>query len=367
MTLFESLTRQALRRPAPAGVAAAAAGDAGEMPAPAPQSAPASARKPRTRLGIALGGGAARGWAHIGVLHTLARHNLFPDVVAGTSIGAVVGGCDSAGKLPELETFARSLTKTRVVGLMDFHLGGAGLIAGGRLKRLLDRDLGQIRIEELSAKFVAIATEINSGHEIWLTHGPLVDAIRASYALPGVFNPVKLGGRWLMDGALVNPVPVTAARALGADVVICVNLNGDLSRRGTTIQSHSAEPDSHDILPLEEGEAGHEPRPTGWLGSQFHAVRDVARSWRGGPAQKAEHGPGLAAVMIDAFNITQDRISRSRLAGDPPDVMIAPKLGNIGLFEFHRAEEVIELGALATERAIDDIKAVMAADSELRR
>jgi NTE family protein len=305
----------------------------------------------RPKIGLALGGGAARGWAHIGVLEVLTETGYTPDVIAGTSIGAVVGGCYMAGKLPQLAEFAASLTKRRVVGLMDFHIGGAGLIGGGRLKRLLERDLAGERIETLPKRFVAIATELGTGHEIWLTHGPLVEALRASYALPGVFDPVKLGGRWLMDGALVNPVPVTACRALGADVVICVNLNSDLAGRGTTIQHHAADPDP-EILPELD------VRPTSrWLGGITGAARRV-RSLVG---RQNEDRPGLAGVMIDAFNITQDRISRSRLAGDPPDVMIGPKLGRMGLFDFHRAEETIELGRQATRRSLDDIEAAIAA------
>lgn len=316
----------------------------------------AQPRQGRPRIGLALGGGAARGWAHIGVLEVLTEAGYAPDVIAGTSIGAVVGGCFSAGKLPELADFANGLTKRRVVGLMDFHIGGAGLIAGGRLKRLLERDLAGIRIEALSQRFVTIATELGSGHEIWLTHGPLVEALRASYALPGVFDPVKLGGRWLMDGALVNPVPVTAARALGADIVICVNLNSDLAGRGTVIQNHAAEPDE---LPAEQMVPELEVRPASrWLGG----ITGAARRVRGLVGRPAEDRPGLAGVMIDAFNITQDRISRSRLAGDPPDVMIGPKLGRVGLFDFHRADETIELGRQATRRALDEIAAVIAAN-----
>jgi len=308
-------------------------------------------RRGRPKIGLALGGGAARGWAHIGVLEVLAEAGYAPDVIAGTSIGAVVGGCFAAGKLPQLSEFAASLTKRRVVGLMDFHIGGAGLIAGGRLKRLLDRDLTGIRVEELPLRFVAIATELGTGHEIWLTHGPLVEALGASYALPGVFDPVKLGGRWLMDGALVNPVPVTAARALGADIVICVNLNSDLAGRGTVIQNHAADPDP--VVPELD------IRPTSrWLGG----ITGAARRMRGLVGRQADDRPGLAGVMIDAFNITQDRISRSRLAGDPPDVMIGPKLGRVGLFDFHRADETIEFGRHAARRALDEIAAVVAAN-----
>ena len=302
----------------------------------------------RPKIGLALGGGAARGWAHIGVLEALDEAGYAPDVIAGTSIGAVVGGCFAAGKLAELTEFARSLTKRRVVGLMDFHIGGAGLIGGGRLKRLLERDLAGVQIADLPPKFAAIATELGTGHEIWLTRGSLVDALRASYALPGVFDPVKLGGRWLMDGALVNPVPVSAARALGADVVLCVNLNTDMAGRGTVIQSHGADPDPEPFDPEQP------PVVSGWFGG----VRDRVRGFVG----RNNDQPGLAGVMIDAFNITQDRISRSRLAGDPPDVMIGPKLGRVGLFDFHRAEEAIALGRQATERALDEIAAVIAAN-----
>ncbi|MCX7324810.1 MAG: patatin-like phospholipase family protein [Hyphomicrobiales bacterium] len=308
----------------------------------------------KPRLGLALGGGAARGWAHIGVLKTLRKAGLEPDIIAGTSIGALVGGVYAAGRLQDLEDWARSLTKRRMVGLMDFHIGGSGLISGDRLKRLLGTELMDITIEDLPLTYAAIATELGTGHEIWLTHGLLVDAMRASYALPGVFDPVKLGGRWLMDGAMVNPIPVSAARAMGADVVICVNLNGDAGGRGTIIQSHRADLDQNHMTP------DLEIRPTSsWLRS-FSGAAQRVRSLVG-RAQDENPAPGLVGVMIDAFNITQDRISRSRLAGDPPDSMISPRLGKIGLFDFHRAHETIEQGAIAAERALDDILAAIAA------
>ena len=290
----------------------------------------------KLKIGLALGGGAARGWSHIGVMRVLERAGIVPDVIAGCSIGAVVGGCYAAGKLDPLEAFAKSLTKRRVMGLLDFHFTGAGLIAGGRLQRLLDQDLTDLRVETLPIRFCTIATELVTGHEIWLTKGALVDAMRASYALPGVFDPVFLRGRWLMDGALVNPIPITAARALGADVVICVNLNSEVRARGTVIYDASEPVEDEIVAEIEE--------PRRW--GIFPSPR--AKS----PKRPA---PGMATVMVDAFNITQDRIARSRLAGDPPDVMVAPKLARMGLFEFHRAEECIELGRQAAERALPDI------------
>ena len=305
------------------------------------------------KIGLALSGGAARGWAHIGVIKALVANGITPDVIAGTSIGSLVGGVWAAGKLPELEDWVRAINKRRILGLMDFRFGGAGLIAGGRLADLLVKNLGDMKIENLPVRFAAIATELGTGHEIWLTQGSLSDAMRASYALPGIFNPVKVAGRWLMDGALVNPVPVTAARALGARVVIAVNLNADMFGRGTVIQNHGLdeEPDADAVTV----EITHETR----LGSMFRIDRLIRRQFFG---DRAHDGPsGISAVMVDAFNITQDRISRSRLAGDPPDVLLSPKLGNIGLFDFANAAQAIKLGEEAVERGLEEVHEAMAA------
>jgi NTE family protein len=291
------------------------------------------------KIGLALGGGAARGWSHIGVLRILHEAGIVPDVIAGCSIGAAVGGCYAAGKLDELETFALSLTKRRVMGLLDFHITGSGLIGGGRLQRLLEQDLTGQRIEGLPMRFCTVATELVTGHEVWLTKGPLVQAMRASYALPGIFDPVLIRGRWLMDGALVNPIPITAARALGAELVICVNLNSEVRARGTVLPYNEESSDEAEIEA-----AINEPK----LWGLFPSSR-VDRP-------KRPNAPGIATVMIDAFNITQDRVARSRLAGDPPDIMIAPRLARMGLFEFHRAAECIELGRQAAERALPDIR-----------
>jgi NTE family protein len=303
------------------------------------------------KIGLALSGGAARGWAHIGVIRALIANGIVPDVIAGTSIGALVGGVWAAGKLDELEAWTRAINRRRILGLMDFRLGGAGLIAGTRLAELLARNLGDTRIENLPIRYAAIATEIGTGHEIWLTQGNLALAMRASYALPGIFHPVKVAGRWLMDGALVNPVPVTAARALGARVVIAVNLNADLFGRGTVIQNHGLEIEPEAV----SVEIARETR----LGSMFRIDRMIRRQFFG---NRTQDGPsGISAVMIDAFNITQDRISRSRLAGDPPDVLLSPKLGNIGLFDFGNAATAIQLGAEAVERGLDEIREATAA------
>src|SRR4029078_6580801 len=186
----------------------------------------------RPTIGIALGGGAARGWAHIGVLRTLIDAGLEPDIVAGTSIGAVAGACYVTGRLSELEDFAGGLPRRRVFGFLDFNFAGSGLITGQRLSSRLESHLREFNIEGLERKFVAVATELGTGHEVWLNKGSLVNALRASFSLPGIFRPVQLNGRWLIDGALVNPIPVSVCRALGARIVIAVNLSNDVFSKG---------------------------------------------------------------------------------------------------------------------------------------
>jgi NTE family protein len=296
----------------------------------------------KTKIGLALGGGAARGWAHIGVIKALVEAGVKPDIIVGTSIGAVVGACHSAGNLDALTDFARGLTRRRVFGYLDFNLAGTGLINGQRLCDRLGHELGDLCIEDLNPRFTAVATEIGTGHEIWLSRGCLVDAVRASYALPGIFRPVKINGRWLFDGALVNPIPVSVCRAHGARYVIAVNLNFDVCGRGT-IDPHF-EPEVATEPP--------EPEPQTIPGKNGRAVRRLLQRQLFG---RGEAAPGISKVMVEAFNIVQDRIARSRLAGDPPDAMINLRLSDIGLFDFHRAQELIARGEEAAKRSLADM------------
>ncbi len=297
-------------------------------------------------IGLVLGSGAARGFAHIGVMRALMAHGIKPDIIVGTSMGALVGGCYATGQLDTLETWARSLTMRRVIGYLDVKIGGSGLIRGGRLTHQLEASIGDSNIEDLPIRFAAIATEIGTGHEVWLTHGSLALALRASYALPGIFPPVHLGGRWLVDGALVNPVPVSAARALGARVVIAVNIDADRFGRGVTIASHGADPgDAQSIAPPVEPRNGF-ARLRGIFGAERALKREII---------SRDDRPGFSTVMVESFNIMQDRLTRMRLAGDPPDVHITPRIGHVGWLDFHRAAESIAVGQAATEKAINSI------------
>lgn len=271
----------------------------------------------KAKLALALGGGAARGWAHIGVLRALDEAGIEVGMVAGTSIGALVGGCYLAGKLDELESFARSLTMRRLAGLLDLTIGGSGLLGGMRLTKRMREHLEGLSIEELDRPFVAVATELHTGHEVWIGNGSLITALRASYALPGIFEPVTCNNRTLVDGALVNPVPTSVCRAYEQPLVVAVNLNYDIFGRSAVVK-HSA---------------------------SFQAIEQ--------PRTKVkEHHLGLPGVMVQAFNIIQERISRARLAGDPPDLALHPRLSDIGLSEFHRAGEAIDRGYMETMNQI---------------
>jgi NTE family protein len=298
----------------------------------------------RPVIGLALGGGAARGFAHIGIIRTLMAHGIVPHVVVGTSIGSVVGGAYVAGHLDRLEEWARGLQPRNIFGYLDIRLNGSGLIGGEKLAAQLEAALGQTLIEDLPMKYASVATEVRTGHEIWLTHGRIVEAMRASYALPGIFSPVLIGDRWLVDGALVNPVPVSAARALGAEIVIAANLSSDVFTHSTTIYSHGQP------VAVPETVIAETP-PKRRFSKLFSPERTVKREFFGGGGR-----PGISSVMADAFNIMQDRITRARLAGDPPDLLITPRVGQIGWFDFHRAADLIAFGARAAERALDAIE-----------
>ena len=289
-------------------------------------------------IGLALGGGVARGWCHIGILRTLIRAGFEPDIIAGTSIGAVVGGLHLAGKLDELEAWARSLDAKRVRAMMDISVTSGGLIAGRKLSDLLDTYVGGVAIENLTRNFAAVTTELRTGHEKWLRSGPLSTALRASYALPGVFPAVNIDGRFHVDGALTNPVPTAAARAMGGRLVIGVGLHVD---------GQQADDDMSEPGPFGDDDGSW----TDWI----RPDRMVAKMIFG----PRKDGPGISATMTGALNIILDRLTRMRLAADPADVMIEPDVSHIGLLEFDRADELIALGGQAAERALPLIERLM--------
>lgn len=306
----------------------------------------------RPPIGLALGGGVARGWAHIGALRALIEADIEPDIIAGTSIGAVVGAAYIAGQLDALEKWARSLDKRRVIQYMDLSWGGSGLMKGDRLVKVLNRYLKDVKIEDFDKRFAAVACDLRTGYEVWLQQGAVVPAIRASYALPGAFEPVKIDNRYMIDGALVNPVPVSTCRALGAHLVIAVSLNGDAFGPPATThevnfdETAASDLDLHELSSIAQ-QSVNKLRPD----------RILLKSLLGGT--KPGKSPRIGSVMMGTLNIVMDRLSRSRLAGDPPDVFVAPRIGHIGMLEFTRAEELIERGYRAMQHEIPLIRSVI--------
>ena len=296
-------------------------------------------------IALALGGGMARGFAHIGVLKVLNQNNIYPSIVAGTSIGALVGGAYLTGKLDELEDWARSLNRFKVFSYLDFRVRSAGLIGGNKLEKVMKEHFEGVDIESLPHPFIAIASDLITGHEVWLRKGNLIDAMKASFALPGVFPPVERNHRHLVDGALVNPVPVSVCQALGARLTIAVDLHADLigkaAKPGTNFQTVAG----FDVFDEKDVPKEEQKR----FSSGF-----AKRLFR-----REENNPSLFGVMMSALGIIQDRITRSRLAGDPPDVHIKPRIGHVGMLEFERADELIKLGEEAAERAIPKIQTAM--------
>ena len=289
---------------------------------------PVTRHKPR--IGLALGSGGARGWSHIGVIHALHELGVKPDVVCGTSIGALVGTAYAAGDLERLEQWLRELGRGDVLKLMDVAWGG-GLIKGRRLFELFAAHVTDRDFAALALPCGVVATDLATGREIWLREGPLLEAVRASIAMPGLFTPVERDGMLLVDGGLVNPVPVSMCRALGAEVVIAVDLGWAKLGR---FRRH--------VAPIQGG-----LRAPSWLDRLTRLVRRGELS----EAEERRNAPSIVEAIMTSIDIMQVRVARSRLAGDPAEVMVTPLLPDFATMDFHRAAEAIEEGRAAVERA----------------
>ena len=297
-------------------------------------------RKPR--VGLALGSGSARGWAHVGVIRALERAGIRPDLVCGTSIGALVGAAYVAGELARFEQWLLGLGVKEVLALMDVRMNG-GMIKGERLMEFFRRNFIDRPIEDLRMPFAAVATALHSGAEVWLREGSTVEAVRASIALPALFAPVVREGRVLVDGALVNPVPVSLARAMGADIVIAVDLSSDMLNRRSR-----AEP---------EPEAAA-AEVSAWRRKLQENLGALMNARPAGDQDDRTKLPSILEVVTTSLNIMQARICRSRMAGEPPDAIVAPRLAHLGLLDYHRAREAIEEGERAVEAALPGLNAL---------
>lgn len=315
------------------------------------------------KLGIVFGSGSARGWAHIGVMNELSKMGITPHVVTGTSIGALVGAAVASHRLSELETWVRTLNNWQVLGLLDWGVGRGGLINGEKVFEKVADTIGDMQFNDLNMPFGAVATDLYTGREAWLTEGTVKTALRCSCAIPGILAPAMFDGRWMVDGATVNPIPVSLCRALGADFVIAVDLNSEKSnmiaktqkpyfpddkrRQPTTpevpVMTDEQETLSEDPPPARPPEDEDASRFGNLLVKGRQYLQQIAERRQFNKENKVKT-PDLFAVMSGCIDIMQDRITRSRLAGEPPDVVLQPKLGRYGIMEFDKANELIEEG-----------------------
>lgn len=304
----------------------------------------ASSRRPR--IGLALGAGGARGWCHVGVVSALAEMGVQPDVIAGCSMGAFVGAAVAGDRLEALETWGHELTALRVLNYIDMRLTGGGLVGGQQIARLLEEVGLPEKIEELRLPFATVATDLQTGEELWLRSGPLVPAVRGSLSIPGVFRPYPHDGRWLVDGALCDPVPVAPARALGAQVVIAIDPNATAGRPlWEAVRAESLG------LALIGRAAQAEVLP--------ERLRTLLMPQREEGAEDEPVPPGYLEVVSTSLDIMQTTILRQRLAADPPEVFLEADLRDVGILELHRAEEAIAHGRELVEAAANDIEAAL--------
>ncbi len=299
----------------------------------------------QVKIGVALGSGAAKGWAHIGVLRALAELGIAPQVVAGCSIGAFVGAAYAAGKLAALEEWVLSFSSWDVVGLMDLSWRRGGLIEGDKVFEIGGQAIGLNHLDQLTMPFMAVATDLYTGQEVWLDQGELTENIRASCSIPGLMLPKKIGDRYLVDGAVVNPVPVSACRALGADMVIAVDLHGDSRQHQDGVVRMDT--------PVPEAQKSRQSVDSGFMDFLISGRDVLSRLKR---SFSSEH-PSSVAVMHQAMAILEQRHKRSRLVGDPPDAVVLPRVGQIATMEFQRASEAIAAGEAAVARVADQLEA----------
>lgn len=298
------------------------------------------------KIGLALGSGSSRGWSHIGIINELSKLGISPSIVCGTSVGSMVGAAYVKGNLEKLEAWACSLTKFDVAKFLDINFAMTGFVDTQRFHDFLNEYIAddEDTIEDLSKVYAAISTDLETGREIWLREGSLIQAVWASMSMPGLFPAIRYDDRWLVDGGLVNPVPVSVCRALGADIVIAVNLNGDIVGKSFNEPVHAANTE-------ENGSEG--------FGGK---ITELVREYTNLPffnTDDAQQPPSLLDAIAASVNITQDRITRSRMAGEPPDIVFAPKLSDIGLLELYRAKEAIVEGQKCVLRKIPEIEYVL--------
>ena len=309
----------------------------------------------KKKLGIALGSGSARGWSHIGVLNALEESGIKVDYISGTSIGSVVGAVYSIGDIKEFEKFARSIDWKSIVSFIDVTFPGSGLIPGKKVFKMLSEYYKDILIEDLPVPYCTVAADVLTGEEVRFCSGRVKDAVRASVAIPGVFTPFKFEGRVLVDGGIVNPVPVNVVREMGAEVVIAVDLNNCTIERNVQEikKSEGEEKNSSDKKDVEEEDRGK--RIFEMLEEKYNEITGSIRTKLDNLRSK-EHVPNILEILDNTTHIMQRSITENQFKISPPDIIIEPQLGDFRLLDFDRADEAIDEGYKLTMSRMEIIR-----------
>jgi NTE family protein len=308
----------------------------------------------RKTVGLALGSGSSRGWAHIGAIEALEEEGIPIDNVAGSSVGSYVGALYASGSLKSLKEFVLSMDGKKVFSYFDVVLPRSGILNGTkRLKELFSFHTDAEDFSELNIPVMMVATDLTTGKKVVLKSGNILTALRATMSIPGLFAPVMVKGRWLVDGGLVDPVPVGVARALEADVVIAVDLNSGVvshqkpKRKIKPAVPKTVDSTAYDSELLNKMVAYYEHAETSFT-SRINEL-----------LHRESSTPDIIETVMTSINIMQERITRINLAVEPPDVLIQPRLGQLKMMDFDQVEQTIEEGYISVKEKIADIKKLL--------
>lgn len=326
------------------------------------------------KIGLALGSGASRGWAHIGVIQALEEMGVQIDIVTGCSIGSYVGASYASGKLAQLAEWVESLTEWQVFALMGVGFQKGGLVSGQKVFKALQENYSFDTFEELNKPFAAVATDLYSGREVNFTSGSVIEAVKASCAIPGLFPPLLFNNRWLVDGGVVNPVPVNMCRMLGADIVIAVNLSADFRPQSlvtSQIDHGNNQKKTSEFFKRSQQQIQQWFKKSGDIevkGQEFlneeclemlkptNVDQQTLENVQSDDHIEEPPAPSIINTLTGSLDILSARVTRSRLAGDPPDILIEPQLRDFSMMEFYRATELIEHGRASVQRISEQIK-----------
>ena len=321
------------------------------------------------RVSLVLGAGGARGLGHIGAIEVLEERGYRFAGIAGSSMGALIGGIHAAGRLREYRDWVCALERGDVLRLLDISFGFPGLIRGERIISAMRELVGDHRIEDLPIPFTAVATDLQAQREVWLNRGSLFDAIRASIAIPMIFTPHRVDGLELVDGGLLAPVPIAATRQVRSDLVIAIDVNGPPQPKpkpkagrpgGEIAQASTPAPDADARAAGEKADAGEDGEGEGYRGRIAAFIESLTAGFgdpRKRSAEEDKARPGLIDLMVRSLDTMEAQITRMQLALDPPELLIRMPRDRCVIYEFWRASELIELGRESTRAALDAYEA----------